>query len=1192
MVNKCMCLALVDTGSVVSCVQQKWIASKGLKCTQMRSLPQLIGITNNVLPVLGSVYLDVHIGNRVVTHLFHVVPDKILDTDLLLGADLLLTAPFAWDNYSKVLTWDGCTYPVRMLKNRPCAKRIRHIREVKPSDPLNYHIRLKKKLVLPQHTTGFYPVQIDEPPGTLLEFLGQVDNCQPGAALCLSVNDSQEVCIPLVNSTKGRVTLKIGTLLGTYRKIREQDIEKHDLKCRSTRIHNNLVPDTSDVQCRGDSREEKLKHLLAMKDFSHLSDSQQKQLRDMLILNHSVFILEENEMGKFKDVQAHINISDPTPVRSPMYRYPEKAKGVISAMLEEMEKKDVIETSTAAWLSPIVLVNKPDNSKRMCLDYRKVNTHLQHDIHPLPLLEEMVESASGNCYYASLDMKDAYYQVELDEQSRDLTTFSDGVTLYRFKRLPFGLSCSPAIFSRVMGNILAPLTKLGWIKNYLDDIVVWAPTFPLLSKRLAQLFKLFSDKGVKLNVKKCQFGQKEIKFLGHIISEEGCRPCPDNLSAIHDMKRPTNVKEVRRFLGMCGFYRKHIKAYAKIAIPLTNLLREKVPFSWSTECQSSFEQLKQALATTPVLVKADMSKPFELFTDASLDHVGAVLMQNHDGHLKPIGYFSKKMKPVEQRYSTTDREALGIILACRRFHHFLWGVPFTIHTDHQPLVSVFKRKTKSPRINRWVIELQDYRFKIEYRPGKNNQVADQLSRPVRPIFYQSSDNYLGLSKEEFKSKQKEEPRWAEVINYLEGGRLPRKKCPRTLINQFMLYEGLLYLSTLKTDNSIQLKLVIPQVMRKAALKHGHESVSGHLGKRKSIDALENFFYWPSLRTDVTKYVSECETCQRHKDGRALQQPFQELPPVQRPLDRISIDLTDMVSGANGYRYALTVIDHYSRYVKFYPLRSKTTEEVCRNFLTYLNDFGVPHSVILDNGAEFTSNQFRQLCISYNINTGFITPYHPQGNSVSERMHRTMKTVLNIMCKGYPYDWPKYLGETQRVLNTAIHTTLGEQPHYVFFSRRAPRQVFSTLPTLNDDMEDSAIEKAHKIIQETHKTMAEKYRDIANRNRKSQRVEENSLVWVKNETTLPHASRKLTPKWIGPYKVISVFRDGATYELRNMFDNSVVERAADKVKPFVGQEQWLTEPQQMQYLGPDIEGQGIQTRGARNIVPPSRFIEEF
>ena len=184
--------------------------------------------------------------------------------------------------------------------------------------------------------------------------------------------------------------------------------------------------------------------------------------------------------------------------------------------------------------------------------------------------------------------------------------------------------------------------------------------------------------------------------------------------------------------------------------------------------------------------------------------------------------------------------------------------------------------------------------------------------------------------------------------------MPRKKFPRALIHQFMLYEGLLYLSADKNDNSIQLRLVVPQELRKSALKFGHELLSGHLGRRKTIDALESYFYWPSLRSDVNTFVKECITCQVHKDSPSLQQKFQELPPVHKPLERISIDLTDMLSGANGYRYVPTVIDHYSRFVKFYPLRSKTTEEVSKNFKKYLNDFGVLKIVILDNGGEFTS----------------------------------------------------------------------------------------------------------------------------------------------------------------------------------------------------------------------------------------------
>ncbi len=205
----------------------------------------------------------------------------------------------------------------------------------------------------------------------------------------------------------------------------------------------------------------------------------------------------------------------------------------------------------------------------MCLDYCQVNKHLATDIYPLPRLEELVDQAAGHQYYVTLDMREAYFQLMLDEDSRDLTTFSDGVTLYRFKRLPFG----SAIFSRRMASLLTPLLRKGWVKNYLDALIIFALTFHELLVRLKELFALLTSGGVKLILSQCTFGLKEVTFLGHRIFAEGSQPDPKNIEVIMKMKPPTNVKEVRLFLGMCGFYRRHVPSFAKVATPLTNLTR-------------------------------------------------------------------------------------------------------------------------------------------------------------------------------------------------------------------------------------------------------------------------------------------------------------------------------------------------------------------------------------------------------------------------------------------------------------------------------------------------------------------------------------------------------------------------------------------------------------------------------------------
>ncbi len=229
-------------------------------------------------------------------------------------------------------------------------------------------------------------------------------------------------------------------------------------------IHNELLPESDEVKGER-TRMQRLLKKIDEQNWSHLSSSEQSGLKELILQHDPLFILDDKELGLIKGPPAHIKITDPQPSRMPMYRYPEQAKKQIADMLHDIEEREIIEPSTAAWQSPIVLVNKPDGSKRMCLDYRHVNKHLTTDIYPLPRLEELVEQAAGHKYYVTLDMREAYFQILLDEESRDLTTFSDGVTLYRFRWLSFGLNCSPAIFSWRIASVLAPLLQKGWVKT-------------------------------------------------------------------------------------------------------------------------------------------------------------------------------------------------------------------------------------------------------------------------------------------------------------------------------------------------------------------------------------------------------------------------------------------------------------------------------------------------------------------------------------------------------------------------------------------------------------------------------------------------------------------------------------------------------------------------------------------------------
>ena len=967
----------MDTGSEVSLMKESLVQPLQLERRIGKNIPQLHGISGQKLRVLGHANATITVGNHEPMEVkFIIVPDHYLSTSVLLGMNVLTQVTLTLDHNRGHIIWNNTTYPLKYQEHQ--YGKIKYIAVDKP--PIDNRksknfIRLTSKFKIKPYTTTMIETKMDEPPHTMLVVKPKHQYSQRGLPIVTKVTPEQTIYLPVVNNTKQSIILHPGILLADYEVMTENNLTTlEEASCLKTTIRDAIGPE-NDVMLDDRPRQEKLQQILQSRDWSHLEPEQKDKLFH-LVLNHDpLFIVEKNELGSLQTTPAHINLTNPQPCRAPIYRYPEKAKDLIAEILKDLESRDIIENSTAAWLSPIVLVNKSNGEKRMCLDYRKVNKHLAVDIHPLPKLEELVENVSGHGWYATLDLKDAYYQVMLDEESRDITTFSEGVSLYRFKRLPFGLSCSAAIFTRQLNAVLAPLLKEKWVSSYLDDIIVYSNDFNTLLNRLDKLFSHMKKVGIKLNLSKCDIGQREIKFLGHIVSKDGYRPDPANIEPIRKMKPPTTVKETRRFLGMCSFYRRHIHQFSKLVAPLTNLTRKGCSFEWSPDCQQAFETIKDKMTQAPILGKANLSKEFILETDASLTHVGAVLMQRDQlGVPRVIAYFSKKLRPAEMRYSTTDREALAVILACRQFNHFLWGTKVIIKTDHQPLVSIFRSRTKSPRMARWVLEMRDYQYKIEYKSGKKNLVADQLSRPVRyvrPVRYwdDTEELFLGKTKDEFIELQNAELRWREMKEYLEGGRVPRAKYPRSTLNQFIVEDGILYFTKQKLDNTLLYVLVVPNELKKQALLIAHEKESGHLGQLKSILKAEDLFYWPNLRVDMRRFVKECVTCQQTKYAKGLQTRWQELPPCQQPLERISIDITEMSPSNSGHRYVLTIVDHYSRYVKFLKLRSRMAEEVGRNLDMYMGDFGAPKVLLADNARKFHATQIKELLRNY-------VTYHP------------------------------------------------------------------------------------------------------------------------------------------------------------------------------------------------------------------------
>ena len=567
--------------------------------------------------------------------------------------------------------------------------------------------------------------------------------------------------------------------------------------------------------------------------------------------------------------------------------------------------------------------------------------------------------------------------------------------------MAFGLVSAPSTFQLTINKILGPVLHKH-TRVYLDDVIIRSNSFEEHLRNLDETLSLLNNAGIKLSYRKCCFVREKVKFLGHILSEKGILPNPDKVNAVVDMKRPNTVRQLRRFLGMAGFYRKFINNFAKLALPLSELTKDNVAFKWSEDCESSFKILKNALVEAPVLAAPNLQLPFELHTDASGLAVAGVLMQMHNGSLQPVAYFSRKLKGAELRYSATDKEALAVLLSVRKFHHFLWGSRFKVVTDHRPLLSVFKKKTKSPRMSRWSLEMRDYSFEIIYKAGKSHYVPDALSRPVFQIKQTECSRtdvtmLEGYTASEMRSEQMKEGRWKELICFLEGGKLPNKRPSRSNLQEFQMQNGILYCIRVSEDGSLLLRLVVPQHLRKYALIIAHDSkLSGHPGPRRTFSRAVDQFYWPSMLKDCCDYAKSCRLCQERKGTKGLETKLQALPEVSVPLQRLSLDLTDLHGSNLSFRYVLTMVDAYSRFVIFTPLRNKCASTVTKAMLKYVLTFGAPSLFYSDRGKEFQALIFQQACADLNIKTAMTLPYCPQSNAITERIHGTLKTTLSIL----------------------------------------------------------------------------------------------------------------------------------------------------------------------------------------------------
>lgn len=716
----------------------------------------------------------------------------------------------------------------------------------------------------------------------------------------------------------------------------------------------------------------------------------------------------------------------------------------VEGEIDRLVKLGVLEpVKYSEYASPIVPVLKHDHNIRLCADYSvTINKQLLVEKYPLPRTDELFTKLHGGIQFSKLDLSQAYNQFRLDESSQMLTCINTHKGLFKYTRLVFGLSSAPAIFQRAMETILS---GLDGVLLFLDDILICGRNQNEHLERLHEVFKRLEQAGLVLQKEKCSFFQDSVSYLGFVIDRYGIHKSPEKVKAMLEAKTPTNLNELKSFLGMVNYYRNFINNASSILCPLHKLLQKNVSWKWEKEHDDAVSCIKRELASESTLAHFNPDAQLILTVDASPNGLGAILSQIDDSGIeKPVSFMSRSLSNAEKNYSQIQKEATAIVFGVRKYHQFLYGrsEPFILKTDHKPLLSIFSPEKGIPevsanRLQRYAIFLSAYNFKIEYVSSAHNS-ADFLSRSVKENphhqlnvtdnatyvrFVCEGDRFLSLS--EISNRSQSDDILSKCSDYILNG------WPKKLINS-ALKPFFDCRQELAIENGCIMRghrLIVPQGHRIKVLDELHK---GHLGITKMKCEARNRFWWPGMSTDIERRAASCRVCAalRPAPPRAPLTPW-PFPP--RPWHRVHIDLLGPISN----KVFLIVVDAYSKWVECFDVSSGYSSRiVIEKLCEVMARFGLFHTLCSDNGSSFTSSEFQQFCVRNGIIHLTSPPYNPASNGQAESYVKIIKKAIKsiILSGTNSKDLNNKLQEFLLCYRNSKHNTTDRSPSEILFGQ--------------------------------------------------------------------------------------------------------------------------------------------------------------
>ena len=1063
--------ALVDTGAMVSTISEEFYNAMSNKPV-LKALTEfqldVYAAGGASLPYTGYVEVEVRIPRSNSDPISVVAPVLVTETTkykhkvpVIIGTNILRIVRDHTSVSNKEFSdpWELAIENLNERQSIPVRTTNMHVMTIGPNEVKTIHGIVKNS---PHITTAVTEQMNTGQSGNLL--------------VCPRVISLSE------NSKKAKIPVRICNLSATAIEIKPRSMI---CSLSEVKVVDSWSPDLPDAR----SDEKVQGHGLNVKvNVDGFSSDHTEQIDQLLSRWKHIFSTGITDIGRTNLVEHEIKLHDNIPFREPYRRIPPGMYEEVRQHLKEMLEIGAIRKSSSPYCSNVVLCRKSDGSLRFCIDLRKLNNRTIKDAYSLPRSTETMDSLIGSKFFSKLDLRSGYWQVELKEEDKHKTAFTVGpLGFYECNRMPFGLTNAPATFQRLMEACMGEM-HLKECLIFLDDILIFSSTFEEHLERLESVFDKLEKHNLKLKPSKCEFFMREVKYLGHVVSEDGIRTDPDKTEALKTWPVPHNIKTLRSFLGFAGYYRRFVKNYAKIIKPLNDLLvghptnkkgkkskRNKVPWEWGPAQQSAFNTIIDKLTSPPVLAYADFSKPFTVTTDASSDGLGAVLYQEQDGHERVIAYASRGLRASERNYPAHKLEFLCLKWAlCDKFHDYLYGNTFVVRTDNNPLTYVTRTAKLDSTGHRWLAALSNYNFKLIYKSGQTIRDADGLSR--RPQVSQAFPDVMkaitegtvsahecfafaetvvvseiaanlpddpkvqNLQQVNWKTAQGNDADIAQVITLVQTGEKPKGENLDKYSDEVQKYvrewghlevkDGILYRNSTLDGENIQ-QIVLPKSLREMAFTGLHSDV-GHPGRDKTLWLVKQRFYWPGLEKDVAKAVESCSRCVCAKTRPV---PSATLVPIQttRPLELVCIDFLSLEPSKGGYENILVITDHFTRYALAIPTRNQLAKTTAKAlFDNFIVHYSFPERLHSDRGQNFESKVIQELCKIAGMKKSRTTPYHPMGNGMVEKFNSTLLRMLRTLHQEQKSDWKSYIPALVHAYNATKHDSTGFAPHFLMF----------------------------------------------------------------------------------------------------------------------------------------------------------------